>query len=437
MKKVLIITYYWPPAGGPGVQRVLKFVKYLPEFDWEPIILTVKDGEFPSMDKSLLEDIPKHIKVYKIKTFEPFNVYKKILGKKKDEKISTLALNKKENEKFFEKLFRWIRFNIFLPDARIGWKKYIIKEGLKIIQNENPDIIFSSSPPHSLQLGADRLAKKTLVKWIADFRDPWTEGFWLKNLKRSFLAKKIDKHFEQKVIKNCDGLTCVSEAMIDLFGSSAESKSEIIPNGYDEEDFKNIVQKSNSEKFRIVYTGSLRESQVPEIFFTAIKELITEKKIQISKIEISFWGTIHPTINNLINENNLSDVVKVNNYIPHTEMISKIINSEMLILLIPNTENNKGILTGKLFEYLRTKNYILGFGPIDGEAASILEKTQCGKMFEFSANPKETIFAQYENWGNNIANIVDSRQIKNYSRKELAKKLAEFFNINIGKNRNN
>ncbi|MDA3871426.1 MAG: glycosyl transferase family 1, partial [Candidatus Marinimicrobia bacterium] len=171
MKKVLIITYYWPPAGGPGVQRVLKFAKYLPQFGWQPIILTVKNGEYSAIDESLIKEIPKECIVYKTKTFEPYNLYKKFVGKKKDEKLPTYILNTNKNDNLNNKIAKWIRANLFIPDARIGWISHIVREGMKIIEKENPDIIFSSSPPHSLQIGAKKLAKKSGLKWVADFRD--------------------------------------------------------------------------------------------------------------------------------------------------------------------------------------------------------------------------------------------------------------------------
>ncbi len=214
MKKVLIITYYWPPAGGPGVQRVLKFVKYLPAFGWEPIILTVENGEYPAIDESLISEIPPNLKIYKTNSFEPFNIYKNITGQKGN--IPTHVLSKSENESLIQKFSKWIRANVFIPDARVGWSQSIVKEGEKIFEIEKPDLIFSSSPPHSLQIGAMKLAKKVNSKWITDLRDPWTDGFWQKDLKRTKYALKKDSKFELKVLQNADSVITVSDSIVKL-----------------------------------------------------------------------------------------------------------------------------------------------------------------------------------------------------------------------------
>ena len=178
MKKVLIITYYWPPAGGPGVQRVLKFAKYLPQFGWEPVILTVENGNFPAVDEGLLGEVPDNLKVYKTKTLEPFAIYNKLQGKDKTSAVDTFTITK-SGKSFKDKLGNAIRSYFFIPDARKGWKPFAVKAGLDIIKKEKIDLIFSSSPPHSLQLIAKDLAKKTQLPSVADFRDPWFNAIWL------------------------------------------------------------------------------------------------------------------------------------------------------------------------------------------------------------------------------------------------------------------
>ena len=203
MKKVLIITYYWPPLGGAGVQRVLKFAKYLPEFGWQPIVLTVENGDAPVIDKSLFTDIPKECKIYKTKAFQPYNIYKKFTSKPADEKIPSDVLIKKNNS-LKEKLSNWIRLNVFLPDAKVGWIPFAFKEGLKIINKENIALIFSSSPPHTVQLIAKKLAKKTGLKLIADLRDPWMELIHYQANKRAFFAKFIESKLERGALDSAE-----------------------------------------------------------------------------------------------------------------------------------------------------------------------------------------------------------------------------------------
>jgi len=421
LNKVLIVTYYWPPAGGPGVQRVLKFVKYLPEFGWEPIILTVVNGEYPAIDKTLLEEVPTNLKVYKTKSFEPFNLYKGLTGQKGN--IPTHVLNKSENESAIQKFAKWIRANLFIPDARKGWIKTIVNEGQKIIEAEKPDIIFSSSPPHSLQVGALKLAKKTNLKWVTDFRDPWTDGFWLKDLPRTKIASKKDANYELDVLKNSNAIISVSQSVIELFSEKMENNYYTIPNGYDESDFAGI-EKKHSDVFKIVYAGSLRESQIPQNLFNALTSL--KEKNLIEKLELHFIGTVHPDTTKIIDQNKLQNIVTFHKYMPHRKLLAHMVNAEMLMLSIPNTPNNEGILTGKLFEYVASKNYILGFGPKNGDAAKILDELNCGSMFDFSDDPELTILEKYNNWLKE-----DSKQIENnaekYTRKNLTKELSKIF----------
>lgn len=420
MKKVLIITYYWPPAGGPGVQRVLKFVKYLPQFGWEPIVLTVEKGEYPAIDESLLMEIPKNLKVYKTKSFEPFNLYKKLTGQKGN--IPTHVLSKSDKDSFIQKFSKWIRANLFVPDARIGWISTIVREGLKIVEIEKPDLIFSSSPPHSLQIGAMKLAKKSGLKWVADLRDPWTDGFWQKELPKIKYALNKDHKLESEVLNNADSIITVSDSIVKLFSEKSKNKYHSIPNGYDESDFAG-VQKQKSNNFKIVYSGSLRKSQIPYKFFSTLKSFKEQK--QIDHLEVHFIGTIHPDARKVIDDSQLNDIVKINNYMPHAELINHIVNAEMLLLSIPNTQNNKGILTGKLFEYVGSNNFILGFGPKDGDAAKIINELNYGEMLDFNDDPSELILAQYKSWTEGIKTIPNNTDM--YTRKNLTEKLSQIF----------
>ena len=236
-KKVLIITYYWPPSGGPGVQRVLKFAKYLPEFGWEPIILTIDKGDYHASDNSLIDDISDSLKVYKVKSFTALDLYKKLKGNNK--KISSFELTRKSGG-FAFKVIKWIRANLFIPDARKGWNRAAIKEGLKIINNEKPEIIFVSSPPHSLQLIGLKLAKKTGLKWLADFRDPWTDAFWDKDLPRISIVKKWNLNQERKIIKSADALSSVSKGCIKLLKKNLNVNFNLIYNGFDSSNFSSL-----------------------------------------------------------------------------------------------------------------------------------------------------------------------------------------------------
>jgi len=425
MKKVLIITYYWPPAGGPGVQRVLKFAKYLPDFGWEPYILTVKDGEFPAIDKSLENDIPKNCHVYLSNSIEPFYLYKKFTGKKNRDKIPTYILNQSKSDNFKDNLAKWIRLNLFIPDAKIGWIPFAVSKGKKLIKENDIDIIFSSSPPQTVNLVAKKIATKSGLPWIADYRDPWTDAFWQEGSSgRNSLAQKVDKLFEKTCLNNANGITTVSNSLIELFQKKSQNYYSLMPNGFDNDDFTNL-KKAKSEKFRINYIGYLGQAQKIDTFLEAVNSLDDNTK---DKIDINFFGNIHQSILDRIDLLNLRNIINIHPYIPHEKAIKIMKNSEMLLLVIPDVLKNELIVTGKLFEYLATQNYILGIGPTNSDVVNILQQTNCGEMFDYSKNLKDVLLKQLKKWGNGESLPVNQKAINMYSRKNLAAKLAEEFN---------
>ncbi|MGD9488335.1 MAG: glycosyltransferase [Calditrichaceae bacterium] len=421
MKKVLIITYYWPPAGGPGVQRVLKFAKYLPEFGWQPVILTVESGEYPAIDESLLKDIPEGCKVYKTSSLEPVTLYKRFTGRKKNEKLPTFVLNKKHDENIKERISRWIRSNVFIPDAKIGWIPFAVRTGMKIIENENIDVILSSSPPHSVQLIARRLAKKSGLRWIADYRDPWVDAFWQSDLTRTNYARNRDLKMEKETLGAADEIVTISPSLISLFSHKANNNYHLISNGYDPDDFGN-VEKKQSRKFRIKYFGHLGKDQNIHAFF---KSLTSFDPAILNKMEITFFGSVHKTIEMTVKEYNLESYINFNPYISHDKMLVQMIDSDLLLLVIPDIPENRGIVTGKIFEYMASGNYILGIGPVDGDAAMILEQTGSGKMYAHNQSLNDTLLSYFQNWKNDRWNKADKTETSKYSRKELSKKLAE------------
>lgn len=425
MKKVLIITYYWPPAGGPGVQRVLKFVKYLPQFGWEPIVLTVKNGEFPAIDQSLEKDIPVNCTVYKAKSLEPFALYKKFIGKNDDNEIPTFVLNKNKSDSFKDKLAKWIRLNFFIPDAKIGWIPFAVSDGIKIINKHNIDLIFSSSPPHSVNIVGKKISQKSGLFWVADYRDPWTDAFWHEGgSNRNYFSHKIDSILEKSCLARANTISTVSESLIKLFERKAKNDYMLLPNGFDSDDFNNIIN-SSSQKFRIHYIGYLGKDQKINNFLEAI---ISLPKELIQKIEINFYGNIHQTIIDKIDSLALKNVIKINPYVSHKDAVNIMKNSELLLLVIPDVRKNALIVTGKLFEYLATENYILGIGPTDSDVIKILNKTKCGEMFNYSDDLNKVLTRQIQKWENGQQISVNSEALQNYSRKALASQLAEKFN---------
>ncbi len=424
MKKVLIITYYWPPAGGAGVQRVLKFAKYLPQFGWQPIVLTVKNPDSPVEDKSLAADIPKECKVYKTKSLEPFEIYKKFIGHNKNDKIPADVLLKKENAGIKEKLAQWIRINLFIPDAKIGWKYFAVKEGVKIVKNENIDLIFSTSPPQTDGLIARSIAKKTNKRWIADFRDPWMEIVYYQNIKRSVFTKFFDAKLEKKVLSNADGIVSISNGLIGILKAKAKNKFYLIPNGYDESDFGE-TQHAKNDKFTIAYTGSMSDDRIPYPLIHALKRVVYEDGVKNIKLRIV--GRATPRLSELIDKEKLLEYFNFTSFLPHKESTKVLQSSDALLLVIDDVPDNEGFLTGKIFEYLGCRKPVFAIGPVNGDAQKILQETNSGEMVEYndSEGAYYLLKKMYEDWKTDYSRFTFI--VEQFSRKNLTKKLVQVF----------
>ena len=407
LKKVLVISYYWPPSGGPGVQRVLKFCKYLNKFGWEPIVLTVKDGDFPAKDYSLNEEA-KTTKVYYAKSISLHRFYNWIAGRKT---TPTHNLSSSNKDSIIVKLFRWIRNNLIVPDGRIGWYPNAVKIGSSIINSNDIRVIFSSAPPYTAHLIAMKLSKKHSIPWVADFRDPWVDRFYNYENKRLWLTKLVDSSLEKKVINNASALTTVSKTISGYY----EKPFCVIPNGYDEEDFTSVNEKEKNTVV-ISYLGTMTKSQNPSMFFQSINEL----NLNQEKYRIDLIGNIHPDIKSYIQNNKYDNFIKIKPYRPHKDAIRKMCNSDFLLLVIPNTKKNMGIVTGKLFEYIRSMRKIIMIGPPNSDAAKIIAQTNSGVCFDYNEKNKIKRLLM-EN------NLPTTSNYQQYSRESLTKTLSLVF----------
>ena len=423
--KVLIITYYWPPAGGPGVQRVLKFVKYLPENGWEPIILTVKNGEYPAIDESLVEEVPESTKVYYSRTIEFYRLFKLFTGRTSKQAIPTFELEEKKGG-LSSKVFSWIRSNLFVPDARKGWKNYAVKKALEVIQSEQPDIIFSSSPPHSLQLIARAVKKKTKLPWVADFRDPWVDAFWESGEKRLSFARKKNQSYEKSVFSEADHIVTTTESFAQNFKKKYASIAiDVITNGFDITDFEKL-EKKNSQKFRIVYTGSIAPSQMPVNLFKALSSLPEQLKQQVV---LDIFGVPNREVYSLLSRLKLTEIVQLLGYVDHKRIVMEMKNADLLLLLIPQGRGD--IIPGKLFEYLATGNEILCLGP-RGDSSDIIVESEQGVQFEFDKDISNWLHYKVQAYvdGNEW---IQRHPNRDYSRTFLTNRLAKIFDRYVSK----
>lgn len=427
MKKVLIITYYWPPSGGAGVQRWLKFTKYLPEYGWIPYVLTVDENfaSYPQTDISLNSEIDPNLKVFRTKSFEPLQLYKKF-GSSKEVPFGGFSNSGKINIK--EKIARTIRGNLFIPDARIGWNRYAYNKAAEIIENENIGVVITTGPPHSTHLIGKKLRNKYPVKWLADFRDPWTDIYYYKSLYHTCLARWIDKRMERSVIQNCDEFITVSNDVKLILSSKTKDltkKGITITNGYDDEDFQD-PQINRCETFTITYTGTIARSYHIDNFILAIQQLPSSIRDQIV---IRFVGNVPNEIVLMFIEAGLKDHLEIIKYVPHPKAIQYMFETTVLMMAIPDTPNNAGIITGKLFEYLASRRPILALGPKNGEVDRILEETKSGKLFEYDQTDeiKEYIILLFNKFTLNTL-APNSGDIIKYSRNSLTGDISTVLN---------
>lgn len=420
MKKVLIITYYWPPSGGAGVQRWLKFAKYLPEFGWQPIILTVDPeyASYPQRDESLASEIHPDCLVFTTKSFELYNLYKLISGKKE---VPYGGFANKSKEGWFQKVSKFLRGNFLLPDPRIGWNKYAYKKASELIKEFNIDTVVTTSPPHSTQLIGLKLKLNFKIKWIADLRDPWTDIYYYNQFMHTSLARKIDSKYERKMVENADQLITVSEDLKRIFaGKSAlpvAHKISVIPNGFDQDDFRKSNFPAEPKKI-ITYSGIFYEFYDVDDLLVAFSLLNNDLK---SNLMIRFVGNVPLSVVQKFRSNGLE--VESIGYVDHTKSIEYLLRSDLLLLLIAKGKDNRGILTGKFFEYLASQKPILAIGPTDGDLAKIIQETKCGNMFDYNDSEGMHRFVEQ-----NLLNPVtesNAELANQYSRKQLTGKIVE------------
>lgn len=425
-KKILIITYYWPPAGGPGVQRWLKFAKYLPDFGWKPVIYTPENPNYPLMDETLMKDVPENIEIVRTKIWEPYQLAEKLNKSNKKFKAGQFDVGK--NQSWKSKLSIWVRGNFFIPDARVFWVKPSITFLEKYLQENKIDTIVTSGPPHSLHLiGLGLKDQLPNLKWIADFRDPWTEISYYKHLKLTKSSDKKHRQLESAVFKNADITLATSYTDADNF-RKAGANAVCITNGFDESDSKEntVRQKESNTAFVLSYIGVLEQLRNPENLWQALDELVKENEEFAKYFSLKFVGRIDDKILNTLENSNLKNHILNLGYLSHGKAVEEMQTSEILLITNFPNESSKGIIPGKIFEYLASGKQILSFGPNQADVARILEETHAGKHFSYndSETVKRFILEKFELWKN--GNLSENTQhIEQFSRKNLTQQLVE------------
>ena len=421
-KKLLIITYYWPPAGGPGVQRWLKFVKYLPDFDVQPIVFVPKNPTYPIVDSNLVSEVSDKAIILKTPIFEPYQLAS-FLSKNKTKKISSGIIPNQKKQSFLEKLMLWVRGNLFIPDARVFWVKPSVAYLEKYIRENEIDTIITSGPPHSLHLIGLELKQKMNLKWLADFRDPWTTIGYHKSLRLSQYAAKKHTQLESQVLNSADTIIVTSKTTKAEFQALTTKPIEVITNGFDVE---KVDKQTLDAKFSLAHIGSFLSERNPKILWESLVELCTEIPDFKSHLEIKLIGAISQEVLETIEQFGLNLYLNNLGYVSHAEAVAHQRKSQVLLLIEINSEETKSILPGKLFEYMVSERPIVAIGPKDSDFAEIITNTNTGVFFEYSekAKLKQTIQEYYNQF---LEAKLKSHAVglQQYSRKNLTQQLVE------------
>ena len=427
-KKILIITYYWPPAGGPGVQRWLKFVKYLPDFDIQPIVYIPENPTYPIADTNLEKEVSDKAIILRNKIFEPYQLAS-FFSKNKTKKISSGIIPNQKKQTLLDKTLLWVRGNLFIPDARVYWVNPSVAYLEKYIVDNNIDTIITSGPPHSLHLIGLGLKEKLHLTWFADFRDPWTTIGYHKSLRLSTVAERKHKALEYRVLNTADTVIVTSKTTKTEFEAITNKPIAVITNGYDSEPATKVVLDS---KFSLAHIGSFLSERNPIILWESLTDLLKEIPNFKSHLELKLIGAVSQEVLDAISQFGLDTYLNNLGYVSHSEAVVHQRNSQVLLLIEINSEETKSIIPGKLFEYMVSNRPIIAIGPKGSDFAEIITGTNTGVFFEYSEKEKlkNTIVTYYNQF---LEGKLQSYAVglQKYSRKNLTKDLAHLINSKI------
>ena len=423
-RKVLIITYYWPPAGGITVLRCLKIAKYLRDFGWEPVIYTASNAQYPYLDPDNHRDIPEGITVLRHPIFEPLHLFKRLSGRKATDPLTNVVHVRDKTPKLADRFGIWVRANFFIPDARAFWIRPSIRY-LKAYLKQHPvDAIFSDGPPHTNTVIACELKKATGIPWLADFQDPWTQVDYYPLLGIKGRADRKHRDMEQEVFKTADAMTIASPSWKTDLESIGAKNVDVLYYGYDEQDFQDI-EKVPSDLFTIVHTGLLGFDRCPDPLILALAELKREHPERLNRVQVVQYGEIDYSVRRAFEQAGIAEVLKIGGIIPRKEALRALVSAGLLLLPLNKADNAKGRMPGKFYEYLRAGRPILALGPEDSDVSGILRGTAHGTMHEYSdvEGTKKTLIQALDAWSRDEV-FASSEGIRRFSNREQTRLVA-------------
>ena len=376
-KRVLIITYYWPPSGGSGVQRWLKFAKYLPEAGWEPVIFTPENPDFDLQDETLLKEISPNLEVIRFPIWEPYQLFAKVKKKGKSHPGRILEQQKKG---FLEKVAIWLRANILVPDPRVFWVKPSVQFLNELLKEGQFQAIITTGPPHSLHLIGQQLKQKHSIPWLADFRDPWSQWEFLDTLPMLPFIRRRHEALEQKVLQQADVVVTISPTFQRDLEKLSGRKIDLITNGYDPADIPQdfAPRPKAADRLHLVYTGIIDAIRNPLPLMQALK---AEFEATGEEVSWTFVGKVSEQVQQQVQADPwLQSHIHFAGYVSHQEVFDFYAKADALVLILTDTKNAKGNIPGKLFEYLATGLPVLALGDPQGDSSEILSQAGAGAV---------------------------------------------------------
>ena len=443
MKRVLIIAYYWPPAGGSGVQRWVKFAKYLPSNGWQPVVCTPLNPEYYSKDETLARDVPPEAEVLRLKITEPYGIYRRLMGKSSSTDMKTLtsaaadASNARgessdnvnpisaEHKSLKQKISLWVRANLFIPDPRIWWLGPCSRQLKKYLKEHPVDVIVTTGPPQSMHLIGRRLSKATGIPWVADFRDPWTKMFYFKHLPLTKYSLKKHLRLEKAVLDDATAVIAVTPLVQKDFQAETSTPVHLITNGFDEDDFAKVnkgLAEGRENKFRAVHTGIFAADGNPLALWDVLAELCRKDEDFRNRLEIRLAGKVDEAIVEAIRSRGLGDNLVLIGYVSHERAVAEQQCADLLLLPLRQEPEYRSVLPGKIFEYLAARRPVLGIGQPDGIAAKVLEDSGAGVMRDWDDvdGIRETVQAVFEG----RLSCDGNADLEKYTRRSLTRQLS-------------
>ena len=441
MKRVLIIAYYFPPSGGPGVQRVLHYVKYLPDFGWQPVVLTVENGDFPARDETLLAEIPAEVPVIRTKIIEPYRLYRRLQGLPPNAPVDVNVLQKSsERQSWRSWLIQKIRETLFIPDARIGWFPFARRAALQLLRRYRIEALYTSAPPYTTAVIGLSVKRRSNIPWVAGFRDPWT-GF-LSAAQRWGLPAWIERRLEKAVLQNADAVECAWKGIVRDFRQKypeiPEEKFVVIPNGFHPEISHPVPYQPNAV-FTMRYVGSLYGRRDPQPLLRALEQLVQQRRIDPERFQLHIVGRVGEDVRRRLQRAPVP--VAIEPYVPFRESVRRLQSADALLLIVDDSPHSRDIVPGKLFEYLAVHRPVVAIGPPDSEVGAILEETQAGQIIapdqiDLLADALATLYRAWETdrMSERIAQIR-TEAVQRYSRYHLTHRFAQVLDTVVAANR--